>query len=135
MEEDIKILEFWKEAEIGFPLLNFRKPIFPEREKQALENIITRYKELEEKLDNSRKANELLNKKNNELRWEKRTMYSKVANDIISKFNLGDDYIPKSKVKEKIEELEKYLKTKNVGRWDGFGARSRIEVLQELLDS
>lgn len=69
--------------------------------------------ELEENLDNSRKANELLNKTNDELRLEIRTTYSKVVNDIISKFNLGDDYISKSKVDEKIEELDNMIKEIN----------------------
>lgn len=71
------------------------------------QEVCNKNKELEEKLDNSRKANELLNKTNNELRWEKRTMYSKAVNDIISKFNLGDEFIPVQKVKEKIEEYQK----------------------------
>ena len=71
------------------------------------QEVCNKNKELEEKLDNSRKANELLNKTNNELRWEKRTMYSKAVNDIISKFNLGDEFIPVQKVKEKTEEYQK----------------------------
>ena len=106
MEEDIKILEFLKDSEIEFPLQRVKKPLFPPREKQALENLIKGYRELEEKLDSSRKANELLNKTNNELRFEIRTTYSKVVNDIISKFNLGEDYIPKSKIKEIRDKAE-----------------------------
>lgn len=87
--------------------------------------------ELEEKLDNSRKANELLNKTNNELRLEIRTTYSKVVNDIISKFNLGDDYISKSKVQEKIEELNK---NELLCKMNFENIKFTIEVLQELME-
>ena len=111
MEEDIKILEEFKKN--GYSMLLMR---YGDRNKtnlkleRAIENLIKGYRELEKQLDSSRKANELLNKTNNELRLEIRTTYSKVVNDIISKFNLGDEYIPKSKIKEKIEELETKLK-------------------------
>ena len=109
MEEDIRILEFWKEAEIEFPLLNFRKPIFPEREKQALENLLTRYKQLEE----------------NQL-WSEATIEG-----------LKKDFIPKSKIKEKIEELEKYIyKGENAPQdFLQYRVKAKIQVLQELLDS
>ena len=83
--------------------------------------------ELEESLDNSRKANELLNKTNNELRLEIRTTYSKAVNDIISKFNLGDDFIPKSKAKEMIEQLD-YRCNSNLERV------YKKEILQELME-
>lgn len=122
MKGDIKILE-------EFINNNFQKDKLERNEKggfkigtiykttelnPALEKLIKGYRELEGKLDSSRKANELLNKTNNELRLEIRTTYSKVVNDIISKFNLGDDYIPKSKIKEKIEKNQKMLdKSKN----------------------
>lgn len=85
---------------------------FMKKEAHALENLIKGYRELKEKLDNSRKANELLHKTNNELRWEIRTTYSKAVNDIISKFDLGDDYIQKSKIAEirdKAEVMDYYV--------------------------
>ena len=123
MEENIKILEEFIEA-VGeeYEVL---------REKQALDGFIKGYRELEEKLDNSRKANELLNKTNNELRLEIRTTYSKVVNDIISKFNLGDDYIPKSKVKGKIEELNK---NELLCKMNFENIKFTIQVLQELME-
>lgn len=107
MEKDITILKsLIEDLKREEKLIGYNAEI----EIQALENLIKGYRELEEKLDSSRKANELLNKTNNELRLEIRTTYSKVVNDIISKFNLGDDYIPKSKVQEKLEELDKKIK-------------------------
>lgn len=110
MEEDIKILESYLDRNTQLFEDYGDTAIIQDKEIQAIENLIKGYRELEEKLDNSRKANELLNKTNNELRLEIRTTYSKVVNDIISKFNLGDDYIPKSKVQEKLEELDKKIK-------------------------
>lgn len=127
MEEDINILT-------AFLLSNIPEIITQEEfdeVKQALENLIKGYRELEEKLDNSRKANELLNKTNNELRLEIRTTYSKVVNDIISKFNLGDDYIPKSKVEGKIEELNK---NELLCKMNFENIKFTIEVLQELME-
>ena len=105
MEEDIEILEsecYYLE-ELGY----LRENNHFIRFNQALGNLIKGYRELEKQLDSSRKANELLNKTNNELRLEIRTTDSKVVNDIISKFNLGDEYIPISKIKEKMGELNK----------------------------
>ena len=136
MQEDIKILkelteEYNSQHYMDMPLINGKQI-------QALENLLKGYRELEKQLDSSRKANELLNKTNNELRWEIRTTYSKAVNDIISKFNLGDDYIPKSKIKEKIEELEEERKKKDEENtidvfYDQIDITHIIEVLQELL--
>lgn len=87
-------------------------------------------RELEEKLDSSRKANELLNKTNNELRLEIRTTYSKVVNDIISKFNLGDDFIPKSKIKEFFtSRLEKYQEADDGSYEQDYLTRGELELV------
>ena len=127
MEEDIMILEsecYYLE-ELGY----LRENNHFIRFNQALGNLIKGYRELEKQLDSSRKANELLNKTNNELRLEIRTTYSKVVNDIISKFNLGDEYIPKSKIKEKIEELKE---TADEDNQDDY---IKIQVLKELAEA
>lgn len=80
----------------------------------AMQHILSAYRrvlkeneELKNKLDNSRKANEFLNRKNDEIRREKSVVYSKAVNDIINGWNLGDDFIPVQKVKDKIEEIQK----------------------------
>lgn len=128
MKENIKILKsLIEDLKREEKLIGYNAEV----EIQAIENLIKGYRELEEKLDNSRKANELLNKTNNELRLEIRTTYSKVVNDIISKFNLGDDYISKSKVQEKIEELNK---NELLCKMNFENIKFTIEVLQELME-
>ena len=130
MKEDITILT-------AFLLSNIPEIITQEEfdeVKQAIEKLIKGYKELEEKLDNSRKANELLNKTNNELRLEIRTTYSKVVNDIISKFNLGDDFIPKSKLQEKKEELETKKKKYGFASIESNILLNEIQLLKELME-
>ena len=81
MEEDIKILEG-----LIFELKSFSLDIEGFKRAQAIENLIVKYKELEENLNFKQKE---LNK-----------LY-----DTEEKF-IDDFYIPKSKVIEKIKELE-----------------------------
>ena len=85
-------------------------------EVQALENLLTRYKQLKE-------TNERIIIEKAEALQEVRKYKAKVK-----------DSIPKSKVKEKIEELNKLEKGFN---FTGLitECETKIEVLQELLES
>ena len=74
---------------------------------QALENLIKEYRKLEEELERQRDINTIINKQNLDDNYERaleKTM-TKFLNE-----NIENDYIPKLKVKEKIEELETKLK-------------------------
>lgn len=137
IEEDIEILEkniksVKENADMAFFESNEDYYFF-----KAVEHILSDYKrvlkeneELKNKLDNSRKANEFLNKKNDEIRREKSLMYSKAVNDIIKGWNLGDDFVPVQKVKDKIEEIQEE------GYWLFTTDRDSdkcVEVLQELI--
>lgn len=62
--------------------------------------------ELKNKLDNSRKANEFLNTRNEELKKEKDVMYSKALNDIVARIDLDKDYISKQEANEYKKEIE-----------------------------
>ena len=89
MEEDIKILEeLIKEYEkLGNTIKEVRiSQVLFERLIQAIQNLIARYKVLE-KINNKYKVVKTLNE--------------------IQEYKLELDYIPKSKVQEKIEDLEK----------------------------
>lgn len=114
MEEDIKILEklikefdeFEKRQHINIYMLT-------KREKQAIEHLIARNKELTDKgielatnIDALETDLKELKEKNKELESE---LYC--ANNIISdQIDLLRDSIPKSKVRDKIEEKIEYLK-------------------------
>ena len=109
---------------------------------RILEHILSDYKrvlkeneELRNKLDNSRKANEFLNKKDDEIRREKSLMYSKAVNDIIKGWNLGDDFVPVQKIKYKIEELNKTINKGGIIYSLKQYARCQKDVLEELLES
>lgn len=114
IEEDIMILEtecYYLE-ELGY----LRENNHFIRFNQALKNLIKGYKELEEekkdlkdKLNSSRKANEKLSEKNRNLQIEKETAYSEAINNIIAGVDLDNSFIPVSLVEEKIEELNKLL--------------------------
>lgn len=62
--------------------------------------------ELKNKLDNSRKANEFLNTRNEELRKEKDVIYSKALNDIVAGIDLDEDHISKQEANEYKKEIE-----------------------------
>lgn len=86
ISEDIKILEELVESYEPFFEEYGKSPLFLKREKIALENLLNRNKELEEK--------------NKELRYLKASTEEVVLND----------YVPKSKIKEKIEEIDITIK-------------------------
>lgn len=108
MEEDIKILEEYIKHDTD--LVNL-----PEYDAKivykAIENLIARYKELEEE-------NEQL---------------EAIKNEAIRRYNF--ESIPKSKVKDKIEELKKKVEelTDEKGYWGGSDLLEQIQVLQDLL--
>ncbi len=123
MEEDIKILENLKENVALFS--GGWQPILKQEEKQAIENLINRNKELEEIKDEAINTCFYTWNDDVELLCRKLAKYGyitidKEKNEYISPFkdnpNLEEskdicedisDYIPKSKVEEKIEELNK----------------------------
>lgn len=111
MEEDIKVLEEYIEAlrhPMPFKYTN-------EQKAQAIENLINRNKELEEKA-------------------YKKEYYEEVADELYK------NSIPKSKVREKIKELEKEADYKSIDNPTGrihFHKEPcdyQIQVLQELLE-
>lgn len=120
LEEDIKILEEeiqeFKEFEKKYKLKRIHKGTEGKSRIQALENLIARYKELKEK-------NALLLANNN-------GYYD------LKKY-VKENYIPKSKVKEKIEELndinskfsQRVIKSKEV-----YLTELVQNILQELLE-
>lgn len=124
MEEDIKILKNLKENVALFSV--GWQPILKQEEKQAIENLINRNKELEEENKNYKKYAVMMSTE------------GLIINGVKFSFN---DYIPKSKVEEKIEELkqERILKYDN---YMGYKIESReqqdidkkVQVLQELLE-
>lgn len=97
MEEDIKILEeFIKYFEAEAVSRKYRRNIsitVGEDDIEALENLIKGYRELEEK---NKQCIKVLHEKD---------IYYQNAREFIQ-----DNSIPKSKIKEKIEELEKEFK-------------------------
>ena len=101
MEEDIEYLE----QLIGIKKEYKCKPIkskTQENTKQAIENLIARYKELE-KENKKMKANNLL-KLNKEINKNIQVAYG--GRRYNTEGIVIENYIPKSKVKEKIEELD-----------------------------
>ena len=107
MEEDIKILE-----EVKRPILATG---FERQTKilKAIENLIKGYRELEEE-------------------WRINKMEEfKIENECHIKYEDINDYIPKSKIKEKIEELKANIEeSKDVL----YGAENIVQVLQELME-
>lgn len=117
MEESIKILEekiYKMIIEIAVCRCNndVEYAQIIDKEKQALENLIKGYRELE-------KHNINLSE---QLQMAKGGM-------IIANLDAVGDFIPKSKIKEKIEEWDKSIKWNNTD--DRYYA---IKILQELLE-
>ena len=117
MEEDIKILEKITKEIIYEDNLNTFENESPINIAKAIENLINRVKELEQ---------------------EEKELEHLLTSQL--GFNLYRDYIPKSKIKEKIKELEKqkdneyltnYYGTKEPQRLKEF--QYKIQVLQDLL--
>lgn len=116
MEEDIKILEEFYTK--GYPMMYIKYGggiKANSKIQRTLENLIKGYKELEEE---------------NERLYEREKYLEQRRTDIINKFQneTTDTTIPKSKIQEKIEEVNKSL---------GYSPVNKIlieQVLQELLE-
>ena len=127
MEEDIKILEeiieSYKESyveeheEMNVDVtMNFR-------EFKALQNLIARYKELEEELiKDKNKIDFLVGNKLAEVHNHAKEV----------EINMNAIYIPKSKVKEKIEKL-KILAEKSNSEEELYIRKNQIYLLENLL--
>ena len=152
MEEDIEIIEELIKAAKDYNQYEGNKYY------KSIENLINRNKELEEY---QHKVNEILNVdtdnldniliKNNQEGLKKcvtqfRNQVEELEKEKLSKsgiYKIGidfdNDYIPKSKVREKIEELEKFIESKRILPVDIIEDQNRnvkwkIEALQELLE-
>ena len=124
MEKDIKIL---KDLKNKWELNAFGDMVksLSLNEIKAIENILNRLEQLE-------KENERLNSK--VTRYEKYLQNQKEKTEELLEYEYRErerDYIPKSEIRDKIEELEKQ-KRKD---WDNFTAREygKIEILKEIL--
>ena len=117
MEEDIKeleeIIKKYRNDNVNMLDLDsndlFKRLILKEEQVQLLENLIKGYRELEEE-------NEELKRLANNKQW-------------ISPCYVAQNYIPKSKIKEKIEEWDKSIKWNNAD--DRYYA---IKILKELME-
>ena len=118
MEEELKILEELNENLKQKPL-NCDVYI-REDDRLALENLLIRYKQLEEKNKNF---------------YEGEIFTAKQLKNIEQ--NQKKYFINKQVVKEKIEELKKKVEelTDEQGYWGGSDLLEQIKVLQELLES
>ena len=117
MEEDIKILEE-RLNEHHTNIFGNKFLVIYEKDIQAIENLLTRYKQLEEE-------KERIIREKAEALQEVRKYKAKVK-----------DYIPTSLVEDKIKELKSYEEelTDEQGYWGGSDLLEQIKVLQELLE-
>ena len=130
MEKDIEIIKSLiedlkrEEKLIGYDA---------EVEIQALENLIKRCKELEEENRGLR-----LDRRNlsNCIEAIKHTTPLNMVSNTDYYIQINDNYIPKSKVKEKIEKLEEREQelSDEEGYWGSSDLLAQIEVLQELME-
>mgnify|MGYP005760125159 CR=1 FL=1 len=129
IEKDIKILkELMEDVELTFAgwvdILN-------EREKKALKNLLQDYARQKQINGEYKKENELLREKVKKL--EEQVEYDKTH--IYTPMTIQLNYIPKQKIKDKIENLEKEYK--KLEQSSDFiiadTIQPKIEVLQELL--
>ena len=136
MEEDIEILEEF--IECSKDIINDMEYVRPidvtitVDDIQAIENLINRNKELEEIEKAHQEENGKLRENVKELEEENRIILnSKVGVDLSY-----DDYIPKSVIKEKIEELKPYIYQGENAPQDflQYRVKAKIQVLQELLE-
>lgn len=117
MEEDIKILEEFIEA-VGeeYEVL---------KEKQALERVVKGYRKLEEE--------------NESLVRQYEYQGALMVNEYFSKDQVYELFIPKSKVKEKIEELDRKIDflnsqlTKCYEKREKLGTETEIDYNEELI--
>lgn len=136
MEEDIKILESYLDRNTQLFEDYGDTAIIQDKEIQALENLIKEYRKLEEELERQREINTIINKQNLDDNYERaleKTM-TKFLNE-----NIGNEFIPKSKVKEKMEELDRKIDflnlqlTKCYEKRDKLGTETEIDKNEELI--
>ncbi len=166
IEEDIKILEELRTHGYAMLLMKYEDRIKTNRKiDQALEHIVSDYKKVlkeneilkEEKEQAWEEWNNLeqgsygteqklkqqikeLKKENEELKFEeRRRIIGKYGDaeihDVINKI-LSNDYIPVQKVKDKIEELKRFIYTGENAPQDflQYRVKAKIQALQELLE-
>ena len=126
MEEDIKILEDLKNK------INFNRNESKYENstyRNALENLLTKYKEIQL----TDKEKEVVEAYRNLVKITGATGGWVVCNP---KQMWSNYFIPKSKVKDKIEELKKKVEelTDEKGYWGGSDLLEQIKVLQVLLE-
>ena len=120
-DEDIKILETQIQACKECKFATCEQCEISWTEVQALQNLIARYKELEEDI-----------KYVSEEKWKADETVIFLTERLE---NALKDRIPKSKVQEKIEELKKEKKAPITIQWEMEDMiEAKIQVLQELLE-
>ena len=96
---------------------------------KELRNLIARYKELEKQLEEKEMQHEL------ELIGKEEYTKEAMGEIIENYYTANEDCILKSKVQEKIEELNLKLAEDVTGKLDAtYNIRFTIQVLQELLE-
>lgn len=116
MEEDIKILEEFKEKGYTLLYLKYGDRVRTNlRIERAIENLIKGYRELEKSKITYERARDLQEE---------------------NKRIVDNNYIPTSKIKEKIEELEQWLDNGKYARYglNVYELEAQKEVLQELME-
>lgn len=133
MEEDIKILEekvelYYDCAVIDEDGFDMRVDIaFMKKDAQALQNLIKGYRNLEMELE----------KENESLVRQYEYQGALMVNEYFSKEQVFELFIPKSKIKEKIEEYQRLIKEvqDNEEHYNEIPLYEHdIEVLQELME-
>ena len=118
MEEDIKILEEWVEVDRRTRNNSMESDFdkFCEEKNVAIENLINRVKDLEEAVDNFMRGK----------------AYSTKQLE-----NLKKNFIQKSKIREKIEELDKMMDKINQGELQNYTVGELLSfkaIYKELLE-
>ena len=139
MEEYIKILEeiveTYRSCSVNEEGFDMKVDIgFTKKECEALENLIAGYKQLEEENKELKHITQNYNAYQQKSDNPNSTIIIADEKWFINGY-FKENFIPKSKVKEKIEELKKKVEelTDDKGYWGGSDLLEQIKVLQELL--
>lgn len=136
MEEDIKILEdYIKLINKGYcnecnELCNiYGAPSYPSRAiSQAIGNLLKAYKELKEEL---KKIDEVLNIEEGTAMPSRKCIIESLKGGIALLNKIVDNSIPKSKIKEKIEELREIHKERDFTNKESYYLDCYKELLGE----
>ena len=138
MEEDIKIQDLIEHIRFGTQLKYDMKTYLI-----AIENLITRYKELQKQLEEKEMQHEL------ELIGKEEYTKADMGEIIENYYTANEDCILKSKAEEMLEEIDEELEEMKVdnmyGRYDDYGGKRKFneqfsykfgekEALQELIE-